>query len=127
MAQALKNPPLCSSTKNTCRMGNQRPRNWPKNFKKASGPAHRRFALRYGEINENTVKNPSMGPSVSFHGNTEAKKIMFSTHHSFTVLSGENEWYIEKTPRKVQVWEKIRQSIPLDFSYSLLMQLQVAT
>jgi hypothetical protein len=42
-----------------------------------------------------------MGPSVSFHCNTEAKIIMFSAHRSFTVLSGEmNGTYIEKTPRK---------------------------
>ncbi len=80
---------------------NQWSRNYPKNVIKASGPAHRSFAVRSGEINENTVENPSMGPSVSFHSNTEAIKIMFSAHRSFTVLSSEmNGTYIEKTPRK---------------------------
>jgi hypothetical protein len=56
---------------------------------KARGPARRSFTVRSGEINENTAKNPSMGPSVSFHSNTEAKKIMIAAHRSFTVLSGE--------------------------------------
>jgi len=37
---------------------NQRPRNWPKSFIKASGPAHRSFAVHSGENNENTAKNP---------------------------------------------------------------------
>jgi hypothetical protein len=81
---------------------NQRPRNWLKNFIKASGPAHRSFAVRSDEINGNTEKNPSLGPSVSFHWTTEAKKIMFSASMFFRP----NEWYIEKTHREVQVWQR---------------------
>jgi hypothetical protein len=59
-------------------MENQQPRNWLKIFIKASGPAYYSFAVLSGEINLKTGKNQSMGPSVSFHWTTEAKKIMFS-------------------------------------------------
>jgi hypothetical protein len=60
-------------------------RNWTKNFIKASGPAYRSFAVRSGEINENTAKNPSTGPSVyPFTGPPRLKKFMFSAHRSFT-------------------------------------------
>jgi hypothetical protein len=100
-------------SKNTWKIsGNYR--NWPKNFIKASGPAHRCIAVPSGKINENTAKNPSMGPSVSFHWNTEAKTIIFSGHRSFTVLSGEINgiYYIEETPRK--------RKIPPDFSYTIV-------
>ncbi len=86
----------------------------------ASDPAHRSFAVRSGEINENTGKNPSMGPSVSFHSNTEAKKITISAHRSFTVLSGEMDG-IQRKPRE-KVWPKI----PLDFSYTPALKGTVA-
>jgi hypothetical protein len=81
--------PLLSSwgaayCKNTCDLGKSAAY-WPKKFIKASGPSHPSFAVRSGAINEKNAKNPSMGPSVSFYSNTEAKKIMFSAQRSFTV------------------------------------------
>jgi hypothetical protein len=79
---------------------NQRPRNWPKSFIKASGPAHRSFAVHSGENSENTAKiqyKPQCILSLEHRG----KKIMFSAHRSFTVLSGEMNGITAKNRNKI--------------------------
>jgi hypothetical protein len=49
-----------------------------------------------------------------FHWTSEAKKLMSPAPHSCSDPTSDiNDTYVEKTPRNVPVWQKIRQSIPL--------------
>ncbi len=52
-------------------------------------------------------------PRVISHWTSEAKKYKVPCHHSCADPTSDiNDSYVEKTPRNVPVWKKIRQSIP---------------
>ena len=52
-------------------------------------------------------------PYLISHWTSEAKKYNVPSHHSCADPTSDiNDIYVEKTPRIVPVWQKIRQSIP---------------
>jgi hypothetical protein len=90
----------------------------------APRPARRSFAVPYGEITYKTRENHSLGPSVTFHWTTEAKKYNVHCHCNFADPSSDiND--IQRKPRQMSQFGKKSAKVYHSL-YSSTEQLQVA-